>query len=104
MKNESEHEFNRIHDGWYDEFRPESFYETELVDILIENHWFRDRTVRCFNEAEAEAEAARDAGQLTKSMRIRSPSSFATRPPPNVLFLQVSKLPSRNARGPHANP
>ncbi len=62
---ESENEFNRIHDGWYDEFRPESFYETELVDILIENHWFRDRAVRCLNEAEAAAEDARAANEFT---------------------------------------
>ena len=63
---ESEEDFNYIHNGWYDEFQPDSFYETELVDTLIENHWFFRRAMRCLNEAEAAAEDARAASAFTK--------------------------------------
>jgi len=63
---ESEDDFNHIHDGWYDEFQPESFYETELVNILIENHWFLRRAVRCLNQAEAAADHARTTGEFTE--------------------------------------
>ena len=53
LPDELEDDYQLTRDGWFDEFRPETFREEWLVDLLTQADWYLQRAHRRMEEAEA---------------------------------------------------
>ena len=53
LPDEAEDDYRLTREGWFDEFRPETFREERLVDLLVQADWFLRRAQRRMEEAEA---------------------------------------------------
>ena len=53
LPDEAEDDYRLAREGWFDEFRPETFREERLVDLLAQADWFLQRAQRRMDEAEA---------------------------------------------------
>ena len=43
LPDEAEDDYRLTREGWFDEFRPETFREERLVDLLTQADWFLQR-------------------------------------------------------------
>ena len=53
LEDESQAEYDRLVDGWYEQWEPADFQEYKLVNTLIRNDWWHQRAERRLLEAEA---------------------------------------------------
>ena len=53
LEDESQKEYDRLVDGWYEQWEPADFQEYKLVNTLIRNDWWHQRAERRLLEAEA---------------------------------------------------
>ncbi len=52
LADETQEDYDAVERGWNEEFGPETFMERRLVEILVDNDWFLQRTTRRLHEAE----------------------------------------------------
>ncbi len=82
LPEESREDYDRIEQGWQEEFGPEGFAEERLVRNLIWNDWLLERTQRLVMEAEVEAGAegwasAEQQHQLELKLRYKTTAERA---------------------------
>ena len=53
LADEQQEDYDQMARNWKEEFGPETYMETRLVGILIDNDWFLRRAMRRLHEAEA---------------------------------------------------
>ena len=53
LPDETEDDYRLTREGWFAEFRPDTFREERLVDLLAQADWFLQRAQRRMDEAEA---------------------------------------------------
>ena len=72
LKNESEEDFNALHDLLVDHFQPANPYETDLVERLVAARWRLDR-VSSMETALLEVEVARREPEIEKEFKSCCP-------------------------------
>ncbi|MBV8551455.1 MAG: hypothetical protein JOY54_09150 [Acidobacteriaceae bacterium] len=62
LADESQEDFDRVKQGWLDEYRPSTYAQERLVEEVYLNDWFLKRAARRLHEAEAALMEHADAG------------------------------------------